>query len=357
MPLSSLVTFPRLLALSASAALAATALAADGDVALTLRPGDPAPPISIEHWVKGDGVGALGNGTVTVVEFWATWCGPCRAGMPHISELQEKYKDQKVTILGVSDEPLEKVAEFLAKPEWAEKTRYTLATDPDRSTHKSYMQAAYQRGIPTAFIVGKTGAVEWIGHPMTMDEPLAKIVKGDWDVQAFRSEFETRMRPIIEMEAIISSIDKAAEAKDWNAALAGYDRLINRDPNLANLRRAEKFKCMLTQIGDAPQAYTYGRELVASFTEPELLNQIAWLVVDDKAVTVRDLKFAMEAATKANDVSKGENAAILDTLARVWWENGNRQKAIEIQKQAVAKAPAGPMADSIKETLKKYESE
>lgn len=335
---------------------AATAFGADGDVALSLLPGDSAPAISIEHWIKGDRVGALGDGKVTVVEFWATWCGPCRAGMPHISELQEKYKDQKVTIVGVSDEPLEKVAEFLAKPEWAEKTRYTLATDPDKSTHKSYMQAAYQRGIPTAFIVGKTGMVEWIGHPMTMDEPLAKIVKDDWDVQAFRSEFETRMRPIIEMEAINASIRKATEAKDWNAALAGYDRLIEREPKTADFRRAEKFEFMLTQIGDAPRAYAYGRELMTSFTDPALFNQLAWLVVDDEAVKVRDLAFAMDAATKGNDLARGEDAAILDTLARVHWEKGEKAKAIEIQKQAVAKAPAGPMADSIKETLKKYES-
>ena len=52
------------------------------------------------------------------------------------------------------------------------------------------MRAAGQSGIPTAFIVGKTGQVEWIGHPMTMDEPLAQVVAGDWDRAAAKAEFD-----------------------------------------------------------------------------------------------------------------------------------------------------------------------
>lgn len=68
--------------------------------------------------------------------------------------------------VGVSDEKLQTVTDFLGKDEWKEKTRYTLATDPDRSTYNSYMAAAGQNGIPTAFVVGRDGCVEWIGHPM-----------------------------------------------------------------------------------------------------------------------------------------------------------------------------------------------
>ena len=47
------------------------------------------------------------------------------------------------------------------------------------------MEAAAQNGIPTSFIVGKTGLVEWIGHPMNLDKPLEQIVADKWDRAAF----------------------------------------------------------------------------------------------------------------------------------------------------------------------------
>ncbi|HVU64861.1 MAG TPA: TlpA disulfide reductase family protein [Phycisphaerales bacterium] len=62
--------------------------------------GDPAPSLSIEKWIKGEPVTSFEKGKVYVVEFWATWCGPCKASMPHITDLQKQYKG-KVTFIGV----------------------------------------------------------------------------------------------------------------------------------------------------------------------------------------------------------------------------------------------------------------
>lgn len=53
--------------------------------------GSPAPPLYIQSWLKGEPVNQLEKGKVYVVEFWATWCGPCIAGMPHLSEVAEKF--------------------------------------------------------------------------------------------------------------------------------------------------------------------------------------------------------------------------------------------------------------------------
>ncbi len=50
--------------------------------------GDPAPQISIGKWVKGNPVESFAKDQVYVVEFWATWCGPCLANMPHLASLQ-----------------------------------------------------------------------------------------------------------------------------------------------------------------------------------------------------------------------------------------------------------------------------
>ncbi|MFM8400950.1 MAG: TlpA disulfide reductase family protein, partial [Pirellula sp.] len=80
--------------------------------------GSDAPALDVEHWVQnGEGkfskVTKFEKGKVYIVEFWATWCGPCVASMPHIVETQAKYADKGVQIVSISDEPKETVEEFL----------------------------------------------------------------------------------------------------------------------------------------------------------------------------------------------------------------------------------------------------
>ena len=141
--------------------------------------GSEAPALDVEHWVQnGNGkfepVTKFAPGKVYVVEFWATWCGPCVQSMPHLAALQTEYADKGVQIVSISDEDLDTVQEFLdreirgaAEPpgeedgEDTEKqtyrnltSAYCLTTDPDQSSYQDYMQAAAQAGIPTASIVG-----------------------------------------------------------------------------------------------------------------------------------------------------------------------------------------------------------
>ena len=62
--------------------------------AQTLNIGDKAPAINVETWVKGEPITGYESGRVYVVEFWATWCGPCIAQMPHLSQIARTYKDK-----------------------------------------------------------------------------------------------------------------------------------------------------------------------------------------------------------------------------------------------------------------------
>ena len=193
---------------------------------------DPqAPALDIEHWIQdGNGffkpVKKFEAGKVYVIEFWATWCGPCIASMPHLAELQNKYRGRDVQVISVSDESLDEVKDLLGKDnEQVGKTfdeitsAYSLTTDPDRSVHTDYMEASNQQGIPTSFIVGKTGVIEWIGHPMELDEPLEAVVNDSWD----RKKFQEEMKAQQEFQKTMERISMLAGAGKFDDALKLVD--------------------------------------------------------------------------------------------------------------------------------------
>ena len=170
--------------------------------------GSKAPPIDIEHWLNKDPVKKFETGKVYVIEFWATWCGPCVGQMPHLGELQERHADDLV-VISVGDEDPDLIDEFLEKERDGRILRdvtnaYWLTSDPDGSVDADYMKASGQRGIPTAFVVGKTGEIEWIGHPCNIDEPIAKIIDGTWNREEFAA---AKRRPPVD-RALASLLTK-----------------------------------------------------------------------------------------------------------------------------------------------------
>jgi thiol-disulfide isomerase/thioredoxin len=134
--------------------------------------GEPAAALAVAHWVKGEPVD-ISTG-VHVVEFWATWCPPCRTSIPHLTELQEKFKDRDVNVIGISNEELATVESFVKK--MGDKMAYTVAIDAG-ATSKGYMGKYGVGGIPHAFVV-KDGEVVWHGHPMDkLDDAIEGALK------------------------------------------------------------------------------------------------------------------------------------------------------------------------------------
>ena len=343
---------------------------ADDDIK-PLTIGDPARPINIEHWLKGDKVTKFEPGKVYVLEFWATWCGPCRQSMPHITKMQQDYKDYNVTFISVSDEKLETVKEFLTKTDkasdktWNEVIGYTLTTDPDMSVKNDYFKAAGQRGIPCAFIIGKDTKIEWIGNPHPksddhFDAALESVVKGTWDRKAFKTQWEKENSAQREEAKAQDELREAMKAKDWDKVMAILDQQIATSDK-AVAARMQKFMILLVQMDQPKKAYAFGNEVAkANWDDAQLLNGLAWTVVDTPGIKTRDLDFAFKLANRAVEVTKEKDGMILDTLARVYHDKGDLAKAVEIQKKAVANppenAPTG-MMDQLKDTLKKYQDE
>jgi len=125
--------------------------------------GDPAWPLTGLTWVKGKPV-EIKPGTVYVVEFWATWCPPCKKSIPHLTELQHKYKDRNVVIVGISTEKVNVVTPFVEQK--GPEMDYVVAVDTKGAVASGYMDAFGVDTIPTAFVVGADGKLAWVGHPM-----------------------------------------------------------------------------------------------------------------------------------------------------------------------------------------------
>ena len=172
--------------------------------------GDKAKPLEIAEWVKGKkDVNVTDGKSVYVVEFWATWCGPCRTTIPHLTELQKEYSD-KVVFVGISNEKAEEVKPFVE--EQGEKMDYTVALDKENKCNLNYMRAYGQNGIPCAFIIDKEGRVAWVGHPMMMNEPLKQVVEGTYDLVAAIAADKLRVE-IDNFKSVYSSKDPEKDKK------------------------------------------------------------------------------------------------------------------------------------------------
>ncbi len=139
--------------------VAAVAIACAGASARaqTLGIGDPAPKLEVKSFVKGEPVKAFEPGKSYVVEFWATWCGPCKTSIPHLTELQKKHPE--ATFIGVSVFEREPAGVEPFVKEMGDKMAYRVAMDAvpkgkdpgEGAMAKSWMEAAQQERDPDRF--------------------------------------------------------------------------------------------------------------------------------------------------------------------------------------------------------------
>ena len=131
--------------------LICAALAVSGAAAQAATPGQPAPELKLPGQ-QGTVNLTDYKGKVVYVDFWASWCGPCRQSFPWMNEMQAKYGARGFVVLGVNvDAKRDEADKFLAQ----NPARFTLAFDAKGETPKSFAI----KGMPTSVLVGADGLV------------------------------------------------------------------------------------------------------------------------------------------------------------------------------------------------------
>lgn len=140
-----------------------------------VRVGERPPALGIEELLQAPkGAGADWKsleGKVVVLEFWATWCGPCIVSLPHLNELAEKFKDKPVQFISVTNESRLVVERFLGQRQM----RGWIGLDTDNSMIRDYGVGS----IPHAVVVDKTGTVRAVTIPARLTERFLNELVGD----------------------------------------------------------------------------------------------------------------------------------------------------------------------------------
>jgi thiol-disulfide isomerase/thioredoxin len=308
----------------------------------SLKVGDPAPKLQVAKWVQGEPVKEFSKDKAYIVEFWATWCGPCRVSIPHLNEIHNKYKDKGLIVIGQDcwEQDEDEVPKFVKQ--MGDKMTYRVALDDKNGSEKgkmaeTWMEAAGQNGIPTAFVVSKTGHIAWIGHPMSLKEKvLDDVLAGNFDAGKAAAEYQKKKEQEEKTAEIWQNFQKAANDKEWDKAegyLGEMEQLMDEEDrgNLDMIRLQMNLK-----KEDMPGAEKIAKRL--SEKEPENAmyhNELSWRLITQKGISKGLVALAEKEATRANDLSKGKNSEILDTLARVQFVKGAKDEAIATQQKAI----------------------
>ncbi len=308
----------------------------------TLHVGDAAPSIKYSKWLKGEPVTNYKDDRLYVLEFWATWCGPCIAAMPHLSELSEKYKSS-ATFIGVNvwektgEEPYEtalpNVTRFVNSS--GNRMRYDIIADNNAQDMGSgWLKAAGISGIPTTFIVQK-GKIVWIGHPMSLDTVMGPILNGSYDMATFKTKYEEKYKAsqlqINGMREGFAAVKNAVDEKNFTKALHLIDEYIVKVPILKISLKIEKFKILLNNFSEA-EAFKYADALIKE--DSYYTNSIALTIADKDGLSKTAYLFAADKLKTG--LEKQPFSALYVKMALCYSKAGDIKSAIDAQEKAIA---------------------
>lgn len=318
-----------------------------------LNIGDSAPPLRISKWIKGNPVKKFEKGKVYIIEFWATWCRPCIAAMPHLSELARKYKERLI-ILGIDiyekkTSSNTKVKAFVDSMGY--NMDYTVASEDSNFMAVDWINGTGEKdnGIPRSFIINTEGQLAWIGHPTDLDEVLPNILDNTWDLKQALSKRNEDKRLKDLSDSLIYELTYGQNGNErserWknDSALLFIDKATTKEPLIKYAPRIADYTFSILLKTNQQKAYEYGKAAIktATYDEPAY-DEIGGLVefYSDKLNLMPEIyRLGIEAYQNVIDnfpypeifnIPKKYNK-----MAEWYWNLSEKLKAIETQEKAI----------------------
>lgn len=334
-----------------------------------LAPGSAAPPLVSGTYVQGEPVKSFEKDKAYIVEFWATWCGPCIRNIPHLNELHKKFADKGLVVIGqnVWEKDDAKVKPFVEK--MGEKMTYRVALDDKSDGSKgkmsdTWMKAAGRGGIPAAFIVDKTGTIAWIGHPAAItDELISQILDGSFDVAAHAAKAKQEEEAGKKADELLKRFGKAIGEKDMAAATKAVEEIeaLNH-PQLNSYLPMMRLDIAIG-ANDGKAAGEHALAILAFSEKIQnkrsaalMLTKFATQLCDAKDLKDFDPKVAVQLAEKASTLTEGTNPTVLNTLAQAKFAAGDQAGAITTQEAAIQHAEKEEMKTRLQKNLEAYKA-
>ncbi|HJW33894.1 MAG TPA: TlpA disulfide reductase family protein [Holophagaceae bacterium] len=337
----------------------ALVMAQDGAKAEALTIGSPAPALQASRWLKGTPVPSLEKGKVYVVEFWATWCGPCRQTIPHLSEMAKKFEGQATFVgmsvweRGDSPEKIEANVDAFVK-DMGDKMAYNVARDTAANDMaKAWMQAAHQDGIPAAFIINAEGRIAWIGHPMSgLEKTLENVLAGKHDLAAAKAEAEKEATKAARRTALINEFGKglneANKAKDYARMLSISDQAMAKYPEHADLLFRVRFIAFLHLDSDKAKAMLESEQ---KSSEPDMVTPAR--IISEEAGLSKDW-YERAIGLLELELKNPEASPILNAYLAMALHQGGRDKEAVVAQEKLLAALRGRIPEA---RIKAFESE
>lgn len=334
--------------------------------------GDKAPELKYGTWVKGSPITAFKRDHLYLFEFWATWCGPCIASMPHLSEFAKAHAND-LTVVAVNiwedksgktpyETLLPKVIKFVKG--MGDKMAFNVTTDTkDEHMGNNWMKAARQGGIPTSIMV-KNGIIQWIGHPVKLDSIYNLVMKGNYNLaEARKAAVEAASKAPSKDEMIYTAAMKNYEAalkdKNYAKAVAIMDTAVkNVSAPMAGPLNFNKFMTLFDATGEGA-AMKFVKEWQA--TKPGFTGSVGAFLAHKPGLSKASYLYTIELLKGLAD-NPQPASLMYHFVAKCYANMGDYKGAAEAEETAIAKAKgylkAGKFAGFILEdTVKEYEVE
>jgi peroxiredoxin len=296
-------------------------------------PGDKLPPTVLENLTQTEAKSFSDfHGRAVLLEFFAHWCAPCAASVPHLNELQEQFGPRGFSIVGVTSEPVQKTQPWIAK----NRAKYAYGYDTSGALSKLFQV----RSIPFAALIDPYGTVVWTGHPGRLDAAeIEKALSGALAQPVWTwPETARPLALLLEKGEYASALKVAAELPpaegfDFVALVRGrippllarLDGMLERKEHVEAMELGTRLE---KELAGLPEAETVATRLAALRADPAVAAEITAATkladLEKRAMAVRKpseaeaLRAEVETYLKEQAGQKGERRArvLLESIDR-----------------------------------------